>query len=156
MCLLQLLFSIFRFVSYPVEATKSLLACFVLFFGLSKRFNGLHANSQSYLCWWSQWSSNMLAKGWAAVTEIHVNASRATSGHWPTVTLPLINASHVHLPFMPSGGWNGKHLLKWHISVSPLLSRPSIWRSWQLCKREREPVRFTGSQRIFQFCCQRQ
>ena len=32
------------------------------------------------------WGSSILAKGQAALTEIHVNAGGVTSGHWPTVT----------------------------------------------------------------------
>lgn len=53
----------------------------------------------------------MLAKGQAAVTEIHLNTGRATSGHWPTVT-PSSCACHVRLRFMPSAGSTWNYLLK--------------------------------------------
>lgn len=39
-----------------------------------------------YLCQLRQWDSSMLAEGQVAVTKIHVNAGRVTSGRWPTVT----------------------------------------------------------------------
>lgn len=53
------------------------------FFLSSNRWGALVQPLAGAIC---QWGSSMLAKGQAALTEIHVNTGTVTSGRWPTVT----------------------------------------------------------------------
>lgn len=113
-----------------------------------------------------RWGSSILAKGQAALTEIHVNAGGVTSGHWPTVTPASYKCLSHACPFVALCWWKLEVFLKgrwiffllcssayWHCWSFHLCCQRSILRAELLRKRRGESVRFTGSWLMIQLCC---